>query len=907
MATFTHIRDSIIIDSDLTALLDQTSLPPGSTVSLIARQIVHFPKFVLSLPGVNVVLVGDSYDANGGKIIVSGVRGGAGSVGSDGADATQPFRGESGGHGSPGTGGSPGGSVRLICQRMHSAHFVANGGSGGPGGVGGAGGAGAPAVQSVSAGGARAVTGNGRGGSGAAGGPGGRGGRVEVICVRADTDAVLESKGGPGAPGGTGGGSNDDGDGPEARKAGPAGPTGPSGQAVTTVVTAETYAALVREALGAAEPATTAPNETAGPYGRAVVTAATTDSYAPAARDARRAAAPAIPAAARSILDQWIEHRFKVGEYHYRRYQPGVGGDREREILTAQEEFNAILQLDPFHAEVPRLKKQIEANLNILGLPWQMDLIPDFKDFEDQFTAWGSLVFSTFEDGISKLLTSTVIEELKHQMDLEVAKFLVEVENIGGDIKIAEAARDAATKEFDDAQTHRNAIEDQITAAKSEMAHHSMTFGEVVGDVAAVATAVVAVAGSVFSGGASLVALAPAVLSLGKDLLAKQAEIGAELFKQEQPNVDRVKAEYAKVNGDVTKVIAAEKAVVNLVDVIQKLGTGQDDTKYVALLQRAVEATHALGVAQMHKSQAEMALQVVQAKQERAKKLLEDARALAQQEGADLKALRNGGLSVIRRVQSRMDPGLLTFAFLAARSVEIYTLKPEVQNVFFDAGFIHPDTESAFVDKTQQDSKLAALSAIDFINKYSDSFHQLLQPEMTSADITNFFNPAQGGPRIGALRLSFTDPDVIANFQSSHDLPFAVNLADLPPDHPEAKVLAAAVSFVGASSNSGTISCEVRHGPRYDSKLRSGIEWPLVLQQRIDTTLAGTTPLQPPPVSFNAKSITETTVNPLFGRGVGGPWGVSIPQFEFDHERVDLTHMTEMQVWIGYVFMAIAG
>jgi len=156
MASFTHIRDSIVIDSDLKALIDQTSLPPGSTAYLIARRIVHFPEFVLSLPGVNVVLVADSYDANGGKIIVSGVRGAAGPAGGDGANATQPFRGESGGHGGPGTGGSSGGSVRLICLRMHSAHLIAKGGAGGPGG------AGAPAVHSVSALGALTATGNSR-------------------------------------------------------------------------------------------------------------------------------------------------------------------------------------------------------------------------------------------------------------------------------------------------------------------------------------------------------------------------------------------------------------------------------------------------------------------------------------------------------------------------------------------------------------------------------------------------------------------------------------------------------------------------------------------------------------------------------------------------------------------------
>jgi hypothetical protein len=861
MANFTHIRDSILIDSDLKGLMDQTSLPPGSTVFLIARQIVHFPQFVLSLPGLNVVLVADSYDANGGQIVVSGVRGAAGSAGSDGANATQAFRGGSDGPARPGTGGSSGGSVRLICLRMLSAHLIANGGPGGPGGAGGTGGAGAPAVHSVSA--------------GAAGGPGGRGGRVEVICVRADTDAVLESAGGRGGPGGAAGGEgpNDYGVGLVARKAGPGGPAGPSGQAAATVVSTERYLAHVQDALGAAEPLRLA--------------------------------------AARSVLDRWVEHRLKMGEYHYRRYQPGVGGDRESEILSAQEEFDAILRLDPSHTDVQRLKDQIEANLNILGLPWQMDVIPDFNNFEAKFRAWGEFVFSVFHSAISQLLTSTVTAELQQLMELEVQKFVDEVANVGGEVKIAEAAHVAATREFDDANTRREALEGQISAAKSEMAHHSMTFGEVVGDVAAVATAVVAVAGSVFSGGASLVALAPAVLSLGKDLLAHQQEIGAELFKQQQPDVDRVKAEYDKVKGDVTKVIAAEKAVVNLVDVIQKLGE-QADTKFVALLQQAVEATHALGVAQMHKAQAQMALDIVQAKQERAKKLAEDARALADRADADRKALLNGGLSVIRRVQSRLDRGLLTFAFLAARSVEIYTLKPEVQNLFFDAGFIHPDDESAFVDDPQQnapkpDPKLAGALAINLINKYSASFHQLLQPEQTSADITNFFNPAQGGPRIDAHRLSFTDPDVIANFQSSHDLPFAVNLADLPPEHAEAKVLAAVVSLVGASSDSGTISCEVRHGPRYDSRLRSGVEAPLILQQRIDTTLAGTTPLQPPPVSFNAKAITETTVNPLFGRGVGGPWGVSIPQFEFDHGRVDLTNLTEVQVWIGYVFMAVAG
>ena len=566
MADVVYIRDSIVIDAEFMAFLYQQPLAPGSTLFLVAREIVHATGYVLSLPSVNVVAVGDVYDANGGRIVVSGLPGSSRS-----ATAGGP--------------GSAGGSVQLICFEISGVHAIADGGAGGVGATGGV-----PAVHQADAD-ASSTSADRAGGDG---GPGGAGGRVEVIFVTSAVAPVLRAAGGRGGRGGVSEGADYGNRGRGAGKSGRDAPTGRDGHVSAVAVPVDEYFDHVRGVLGSA---------------------------------------PFTPVASHgSILQQVIEHRMAVGQYHYRRYYPGVSDpDRATAIQLAQDEFDTVMKLDPQNADAPRLKRQIVENLNILGLPWQMDVIPDFTTYEDKFTKWGNLVFGEVHQGIEDLVASTEIATTTQQILLQIEQFTNEIADVGADLKQAIFNRDVAVQgEVTDAQSRVDAIQHQISAALNEMAQHDITIDTIVDTVASVATAAVAIAASVSTGGASLVALVPEIVSLAQDVTSNAGPLVSEVFGQTQPDIDRVTAEYTKVKGDVSDVISDANKIINLVNAVQQLATGitSDNAQYVSLVQQGVEAAHALAIAQLHHKQADLAVQALQAKQQRAKSLLDDAQAL---------------------------------------------------------------------------------------------------------------------------------------------------------------------------------------------------------------------------------------------------------------------------------------
>jgi hypothetical protein len=146
MPIWTRVRDVIMVDPKLQALIDEKAPAPSATeILLLARKIEHIPGFVLRVPGRDVVLIASEYDAKGGSIDVSGAPGGPGPSGPGGSASPTPANSRSGGPGGAGGQGGPGqnaSSIVLLCETLHGAHLVANGGAGGAGGSGGAGGGG---------------------------------------------------------------------------------------------------------------------------------------------------------------------------------------------------------------------------------------------------------------------------------------------------------------------------------------------------------------------------------------------------------------------------------------------------------------------------------------------------------------------------------------------------------------------------------------------------------------------------------------------------------------------------------------------------------------------------------------------------------------------------------------------
>jgi len=98
----------------------------------------------------------------------------------------------------------------------------------------------------------------------------------------------------------------------------------------------------------------------------------------------------------------------------------------------------------------------------------------------------------------------------------------------------------------------------------------------------------------------------------------------------------------------------------------------------------------------------------------------------------------------------------------------------------------------------------------------------------------------------------------------------------------------------------------VRHGARYEQQRPDASVAVQLLQPRTDTQLARTTRLEPDNVTFeSAPPLTAPQSLAFWGRGVAGLWGVEIPPSAFEHDRPDLTALSEIQVWVGYQFLRV--
>ncbi|MBR0748945.1 hypothetical protein JQ582_33935 [Bradyrhizobium japonicum] len=150
-------------------------------------------------------------------------------------------------------------------------------------------------------------------------------------------------------------------------------------------------------------------------------------------------------------------------------------------------------------------------------------------------------------------------------------------------------------------------------------------------------------------------------------------------------------------------------------------------------------------------------------------------------------------------------------------------------------------------------------------------------------------------------RLSFTDGPELTSLRSTHSFSFRLEATDLPESHFETKVKNVLVSFVGAHNQSGEISCMVRHGAQYEQRRLDGtVEVQHLAPQTINRR-AETTRLERP-VENTDPPIDAPTSLAIWGRGVGGDWDVTIEPHEIEAGSLDLSGLSEIQVWIDYQF-----
>ena len=855
---WSRTRDRIVINQALQDKLDKDP-DAGFAVTLVARVIEHEAGFVLRLPGRNVLLIASEYDAKAGAVDVSGAAGAGGSAGATGrpgyasAGAGNSRPGGGGGRGSAGGSGSAGTSIQLICEKLHDAHLIANGGAGGAGGAGGTGGQGGNGfvvrrpidpfeVEGTS---------GGPGGGGGAGGAGGKGGQVHVAYVSADNPQALRIEAKGGAPGAAG-----------ARGAG--GKVGRLGNDAS-----------------AGAPGTVGHPGTGGAPGQADAAASTSVAYW-----------SRVATALGSRKLAWAAYRLEVGVYFYRVFNPAQPA-RAGHLKLAMQEFDAVLQLDPANAAAKRYQTQILQNQNVLGLARDLDIIPDFPRYGDEYTRWANLVSAEFNSGINVLLTSVTEQTAADLFSAYVTDIGLRVPVDRKECDAAKASQDAAQSVLEYATARVNALNGQIQASLAEMSQHTISIGTVLSSVALVGSAVASVAAAVPTGGASLVALVPALATLTATL----APVAAELFKPSGPEMDELKKAYGQVGKDVKDVINAKDAVISLVSSVQKLidGSTADNSKFVGLIRQAVELTHELLLAKLHLAQAGSTLEARQMQLENDMALETLAKGQLALLAKDISVLKSAGHTAVLRTQAYID-ALLATAFMAERSVEIYTFRDESSRVSYDIGYLPPDDEHDYAD--------GDITTPTLIAKYSKSW-TALDLILLQNDYRNYFaGDAQFDLAPGVVFRSFSDPSAIAAFKTGRTLNFSIELPDLPAEEFEAKIEDVHIALVGARAPAGFATCRVRHGSRYLLESRTGQPVVMALEPHVTQRVARFAPLEvtgTPPTGGNAALGAPQNLS-IWGRGVGGDWEVEV----LASDPVNLAGLTEIQVWVAtQVFIPI--
>jgi len=517
-----------------------------------------------------------------------------------------------------------------------------------------------------------------------------------------------------------------------------------------------------------------------------------------------------------------------------------------------------------------------------------LDIIPDFPAYSLQYGLWAELVDSAYTNtGIGQMLASANMQAAANLFEV----YRKDIHNRAGVETFLLAAAKTAQDEAQNALAYSNSrlieLTSQIQAALDEMNNQRISIGALIGTVAEVAVAVAAVV-------ASLVALVPDLAALGATAWPLIAQ---EVFAPTAQELKDLKAAYGRVDKDAKDVYGETKAVITMVNSLQKLlnGTTPDNSKYVALLHQAVALSHEHLLAKLRNDQADLLLAAHQTQLDYDVQLAALADQQMAQLRANVKVLDDAGRTAIRSTQTYIDV-LQAIAFRAERSVEIYTLRDdETAQVDFSSGFLHPDDEHNFAD--------GEMDSVELIAKYSASWQSHLKPINLQSDYTAYFAGGGGFDLIAdALYLSFTDAEQLARFQETQELRFIVDLRDLPPDEFEAKVEAVHVALVGATSSAPTVTCKVRHGGLYLSKKRGGTEDKQVLQRHVSQDGASKAPLQIAAITptTGAATVTAPATLSFWGRGVAGDWEVEVTEFEVSSKGIDWKKLKEIQVWIAY-------
>jgi hypothetical protein len=911
------IRDALLIDIRVQRFYNSHSGP--GPVFLLAHSVSIESGFIFRVWSKPLVIICDHFDGNGGWISASGEPFAAAEFersppipGARGEDGIYPWPDKDaqgrpvgpGGDGRPGSAGSagyPGMDVVLRCRSARNLWVTTQGGQGAPGGAGGNGTRGVdgytvydgnpnnPHYDYVDG------TQGGFGGMGGVGGAGGPGGSLVVTSLEDVPDPILITGGGAGGPGGPHGQSGEPGryapplpeptDLQSYDPSGPMffGPSGPSGDgppARIETVAPEQLLAIIRQDL--------------------------------------------MNSGGRDLAEDWVPFRMAVANYQYHYHEPTVA-ERAGALERAVDELQAVLALRPGHEEALQLLQQIQGTwidhwhasdvfkqdgvpdilintpvlmgggANALGYSPNLDIIPRFRTYIDDFARFQQLDLAFLNIAVQDFLHSTTIGGMQAFAGLKLREAEDAVRYQEEELGLAETELEIAEKHAEFTAQSLADVQVQIEAAEEKLKQEEFSFGDLTETLFEVGSAVAMIAGAIPTGGVSLVGLVPSLVQIQNQISNSLTPIAKTLMTIDPSDVEDIANAFKKVKKDPSSLLNGNSTVVNFVNLVNKVAAGgaQASPAQVALVQRGIELVRENLLAGYEVQLARDRKQVVLARIGRARSAVQLAADTEKNIGDTANKLRQLGLVALRTAQVCVG-SRLNAAFLAKRSLEIYTSGTGTHPVFLDTGMIPPDSERDFEE--------GLIQPYDLVSALQKSWSGLNNVADLQLAYTKYLLSAQFQQI--TLPHNISDQQSIGRLRASRKLEFKIDLNEFPQRHFEARLLHVWVALVGADAHGKVVRYRLTHGPVYLLRMRDGSIREQALLSRSFSDVASTAELTSDDmhqIKVDPENAPITT--PFWGRGVAGEWTLEIEDGGAGSAPVGLENVSKVQVWVQYLFV----
>lgn len=706
------------------------------------------------------------------------------------------------------------------------------------------------------------------GSKGRTGQQGGIGGNISVSFVSYDAQGSLwtwhdQYWGVPGGDGGSGG---------------PGGPGGQGGaRGVATVHTLIDFWGDIQEhstqVVGApGQPGAPGPVGDVGPSG------------AVGSKAVQQVDEPQFWTLAAQLAPRWFEHRLDMARYHYRRWS-SVDNEASRAYGLALNEALAAIHLRPDSMEALAIERQLSQNLNVLGLPRDLDVVPDFVTWEETFLKYRTLIADLWQVASSTLLTAIPLE---HVAD-GVARDIASLDQLKGSLAAQKAAAELGLQiaNLDALQAKQSVdrVTAEIQAKKAALDKVQVDYlGIAVGALSAVAGVIAAIP----TGGASLIAVVPAFAKV-IDAVSDGARVAALIAEASKPanertELNKLAAEAKGVLGYIREIANAARVVISFPKMLAELADFHtSDPAYQEMIGRSVALVHEQMLADLRVKQAQLGLDAQKQRELDAVKSRIAAADASSKISSDSEFLEEFGLRLLTSLDYGLD-FITRYAFLSARAVELSTFSDLSDAIRFDYGHIHPDIMRGHKDGLRPLAEVVAAYQHEWVRVGTVlSYRERYDRYRASGTFVNDLH-----------RVSLTTPSSLSVLEQTGVLEFTISVADLPPTRREARVQTAWVALVGASAAPAGMPVILEH---------TGID---MVRLRTEETI--TRYLTPKRAAVQAKveSLPEPSgilgyVGPdaaFWGKGLAARWVLRIEP----HVRsgLNLSELAEVQVWFQY-------